>query len=144
MTANNAPRSPVATGPAHSQSSDASVDLPETSQESAAEIARRVATELHQLSKVTARIECAVSGLILNSPGGASGLHHDLQSLDSLGQMLDALAQFLNDMAAQIPPGWQFDPTKAASSIKLKDLAQRLANQKQTSQSQNNDECELF
>jgi len=113
-----------------------------TSQESAAEIARRVATELQQLSLVTARIECAVGGLILNSSGSASGLHQDLQSLDSLGQMLDALAQFLNDMASQIPQDWQFDPTKAASSLKLKDLAQRLSNQEQTPQ--NNSDCELF
>lgn len=109
-----------------------------SSREPAAEIARRVATELQQLSSVTARIECAVNGLILNSSTGTSGLHPDLQSLDSLGQMLEGLAQFLNDMATQIPSDWQFDPTKAASSLKLKDLAQRLGTQKQSNQTQNN------
>jgi len=119
-------------------------------QDSAADVARRVATELHQLSHLTSRIECAVSGLILNNPGAASDLHQDLQSLDSLGQMLEALAQFLNDMAVQIPPDWRFDPTHATSSIKLKDLAQRLNNQKESpeqinNQKQNNeDECHFF
>lgn len=115
-----------------------------SSHESAAEIARRVASELQQLSTVTARIECAVSGLILNSPGSTAGLHRDLQSLDSLGQMLDALAQFLNDMATQIPPNWQFDPTKAASAIKLKDLAQRLVNQKNEAATTRANDCDFF
>ena len=115
----------------------------EPAHEPAAEIARRVAHELHQLSSVTSRIECAVSGLMLNSSGTTPGLHRDLQSLDSLGQMLDALAQFLTDMAAQIPPDWTFDPTNAAASVKLKDLANRLANQNQENQNPDND-CEFF
>jgi len=143
MPVNSDPRSHVSTSPVQIPSSDASTSPPIASQEPAAEIARRVATELHQLGIVTARIECAVSGLILNNPGGASGLHQDLQSLDSLGQMLEALAQFLNVMATQIPPDWQFDPTKAASSVKLKDLAQRLSNQNEAKQTET-DECELF
>ena len=112
-------------------------------QEPAADIARRVAQELNQLSSITSRIECAIAGLMLDSPGIASGLHRDLQSLDSLGQMLEALAQFLTDMATQIPADWTFDPTHAASSLKLRDLANRLAN-KQESPSGQAAECDFF
>ena len=68
-----------------------------------------------------------VSGLMLANSGTGSGTVRELQSLDALGQSLEALAQFLDSAAAGMSPDWRLDPAKAASMLKLRGLAMRLA-----------------
>ena len=99
-----------------------------TGDASAGDVARRIAAELRELRKAVFQIECAVGGLLLANSSVGDGQHRDMQALDALGQSLEGLAQFLDSTAAQMRPEWQFDPAAAASALKLRDMAARLAN----------------
>lgn len=98
-----------------------------TGDEPAGNVTGRIAGELRQLRNAVFHIECAVGGLLLTDCNVGAGQHHDLQAHDTLGQSLEGLAEFLDSTAAQMRPEWQFDPAAAASALKLRDLAARLA-----------------
>lgn len=64
---------------------------------------------------------------LARASGLDEGAMQDLQSLDLFSQSLFGLADFLSDLAADIPAEWDADAVAAARNVRLSDLARRLS-----------------
>jgi hypothetical protein len=67
----------------------------------------------------------------------------DAQALDLLTQSLGAIADYLIDLAAGLPPDWLIDPRDAVARVSLAEMARRLAGA-HASDGQDSGELELF
>jgi hypothetical protein len=89
----------------------------------------RVAAELEGLYQDNRRIEELLGKILSQSRGADADAAIHLQGIDRLTQTLDALAQFLGELARGVDPSMTVDPTAAIGKIPLRDLALALAGQ---------------
>jgi hypothetical protein len=93
---------------------------------SVAELLRRMAQELRQLTPVVDNLQSLVGRLVSANVLQDTGMAHQLQHFDSLGQTLSAIADFAEALGGDAPPEWLLDPHSASRAVLLSDLAARL------------------
>lgn len=94
-----------------------------------ADLLRRMAQELRQLTPVVDNLQLLVGQLVSASAIRDSGVAHQLQHFDSLGQTLAAIADFADALSGDAPPEWLLNPHSASRAVLLSDLAARLVSQ---------------
>jgi hypothetical protein len=77
-----------------------------------------------ELAVLAGRCEALQAGLAPALQGGA--VIEEAQSLDLVTQSLAAVADYLNVLAAGLPPEWVVDAQPAAATVPLSELARRL------------------
>jgi hypothetical protein len=82
--------------------------------------------ELRVLGQTLGAVEHAVELLVSTSREADPRAIHGLQTIDLLGQTLVALAKFADELAPQVPPGWEIDVDHAVRGVTLAALAERL------------------
>jgi hypothetical protein len=107
----------------------------------------RTSTELRKLASVTDGIQHIVSQMLLDHRAKDLTSLIELQRLDLLSQSLGAIADFLEALAAKTPPHWSLDVKSASQSVKLAELALRLASATESAPGAHAapvEDCELF
>ncbi len=87
----------------------------------------RTSNELRKLALVTDGVQHLVGQMLLRQKANDVASLTELQRLDYLCQSIDAIADFLEALAASTPPHWSLDVKSASQSVKLSELALRLA-----------------
>ncbi len=91
-----------------------------------ADLLRRMAQELRDLTPVVENLQLLVGRLVLAGAIRDSGAAHQLQHFDSLGQTLAAIADFAEALGGDAPVEWLLNPHSASRAVLLSDLAARL------------------
>ena len=89
----------------------------------------RVAVELSVLHQSSCRVEDMLGTVLAQGGGGETPAAASLQGLDHFTQTLDALAQFLTELARGLDPSLTVDITAAIGKVPLRDLALALVGQ---------------
>ena len=87
----------------------------------------RTSNELRKLASVTDSVQHLVGQLLLEQRASEVESLIELQRLDHLCQSIGAIADFLEALAAKTPSHWSLDVKSACQSVKLSELATRLA-----------------
>jgi hypothetical protein len=87
----------------------------------------RTSNELRKLASVTDSVQHLVGQMLLDHQARDLATLVELQRLDHLCQSIAAIADFLEALAASTPPHWSLDVKSASKSVKLAELALRLA-----------------
>jgi hypothetical protein len=87
----------------------------------------RTSNELRKLASVTDGVQRIVSQMLLDHRANDLASLIELQRLDFLSQSIGAIADFLEALAASTPKHWSLDVKSASQSVKLSELALRLA-----------------
>ncbi|MEM9705024.1 MAG: hypothetical protein AAF850_02980 [Pseudomonadota bacterium] len=99
------------------------------------------ATELASLNKGMLNIQDALTDHFSANETKSDG--ERLQAIDAVTQSLEAVSEFLRELSDQCAPDWAANVDEAAASIKLRDVADRLAGREATP-SPNSGDFELF
>jgi hypothetical protein len=83
----------------------------------------RVTGELRRIEARLSKVEIAVGDVVLDAQSSLSQRFHDLQDLDHARQEVAGLAEFLGNLAGDVPSEWQVDACAASLSIALEALA---------------------
>ena len=86
-----------------------------------------VASELADLTETADRVQLVLGAVLVEAARNDARLLVENQSLDLLVQRLQGLRQFVGALSEAVPPAWSADPVRAAQTVGLSDLAQRLA-----------------
>jgi hypothetical protein len=86
-----------------------------------------VSSELSMLAVTSHRLQGPIGDVLKNSDAALPETVYDLQNLDRLTQMIEALADFMNQLSLQTQPDWFVDVEHAAKSLTLASLAARLS-----------------
>ncbi len=98
----------------------------------AAEVLRRTARELRDLTTTADQLQVALSSIITESSEQTSNQIYELQRLDYLKQSVDEISNFLQRLASDTPGDWKYDAIAAVDEIKLTALATRLSKTDET------------
>jgi hypothetical protein len=107
----------------------------------------RTSNELRKLASVTDSVQHLVGQMLLDHRAKDLASLLELQRLDHLGQSIAAIADFLEALAAGTPPHWSLDVKSASKSVKLSELALRLASATESgpaAHAASVGDCELF
>jgi len=91
------------------------------------EVLLRLAAELGNVAKDTDRLHRLVDGVEWSNVKEKHELIHSAQAIDAIEQTLSGLSDFVAALAALSPPDWEIAGETASRSVKLAELAARLA-----------------
>jgi hypothetical protein len=83
----------------------------------------RVTGELRRIEARLSTVEHAIGDAVLGAQSSLSRRFHDFQDLDRARQEVAGLAEFLDNLAGDVPSEWQVDACAASLSIALEALA---------------------
>lgn len=98
----------------------------QTKTESVPQLLDRAVAEMRDLTSVVNDLEALVGNLVLAGSFGSSHSIYDLQKLDRVRQNIGGIADFLDGISRSSAPEWSIETDKAAASVKLADLSERL------------------
>jgi hypothetical protein len=87
----------------------------------------RTSGELRRLASVADSVQHVVSQMLHDHRSNELTSLIELQRLDFLTQSIGAIADFLEALAANTPQHWSLDVKSASQSVKMSELALRLA-----------------
>jgi len=90
---------------------------------SIATVLARVTGELRRVEARLSTVEHAIGDVFLDAQSSLSQRFHDLQELDRARQEVAGLAEFLDNLAADVPSEWLVDACGASLSIALEALS---------------------
>ena len=90
---------------------------------SIATVLARVTGELRRVEARLSTVEHAIGDVVLDAQSSLSQRFHDLQELDRARQEVAGLAEFLDNLAADVPSEWLVDACGASLSITLEALS---------------------
>ncbi len=91
-----------------------------------ADVLSRISYELAHLSRLLEHFERFAAPLVVEAARRDADVLHQMQGFDHIGQKLSGLADFLAALAPAASDRWTVDPSAAARSVTLADLAARL------------------
>jgi hypothetical protein len=97
---------------------------------SARDVLLRTSHEVRMISDTAGDLQNLIGNLVIAGAFGGSESIYELQSLDKLCQNLDAVAEFLHALSESASPDWKMDVTRAAKTVKLSDVSERLTGRK--------------
>lgn len=92
------------------------------------DILSRVARELRDAARDTDRLHCLVDGVEWGNVKEKEELIRSAQLIDAIEQRLSGLSDFVSALAELAPDQWELEGHRASQSVKLSELAARLAN----------------
>lgn len=106
----------------------------------------RIERELRDLASASDELQTVISPALSVDQLLKTGLFPAVQSLDHMSQTLCAIADFVKAVASTVPNKWQIDPRSAAVVLSLADLAARLTQSKNDSETAklSRGDCEHF
>jgi len=90
---------------------------------SLATVLARVTGELRRVEARLSNVEHAIGDVVLHAQSSRSQRFHDLRELDRARQEVAGLAEFLDNLAADVPSEWLVDAFGASLSIALEALS---------------------
>jgi hypothetical protein len=90
---------------------------------SIATVLARVTGELRRIETRLAKLEHAIGDVVLDAQSSLSQRFHDLQELDRARQEVAGVVEFLDNLAADLPPEWLVNAGGASLSIALEALS---------------------
>ena len=90
---------------------------------SIATVLARVTGELRRIEARLSTVEHAIGDVVLGAQSSLSQCFHDLQELDRARQEVAGVAEFLDNLAADVPSEWLVDAGGASLSIALEALS---------------------
>ena len=90
---------------------------------SIATVLARVTGELRRVEARLSTVERAIGDVVLDARSSLSQRFHDLQELDRARQEVAGLAEFLDNLGADVPSEWLVDACSASLSITLEALS---------------------
>src|SRR5215510_14933875 len=87
----------------------------------------RTSNELRKLASVADNVQHIVGQMLRDHRADDIKSLIELQHLDYLRQSISAIADFLEALSASTPAHWSLDTKSASQSVKLSELAMRLA-----------------
>jgi hypothetical protein len=101
-------------------------ETPDAKTTPVADLLRRIARELRDLSRTVDDLQLSVGGLVSGGAAHDAGAMRQLQNFDSLGQTISGLADFTQALGGAAPEHWRLNPHPASRVVLLSDLAVRL------------------
>jgi hypothetical protein len=87
----------------------------------------RAGSELDAVVQMIHELEDVVGHAITSAKSTQELQIAELQQLDHVRQKIEGAAGFLNALTSILPPEWLVDPSLAAGTVSMSDLARRLA-----------------
>jgi hypothetical protein len=101
-------------------------ETPDAKTTPVADLLRRIAVELRDLTQTVDDLQLAVGGLVSSSAAHDACAMHQLQNFDALSQTLSGLADFTQALGDAASEHWRLNPHPASRVVLLSDLAVRL------------------
>ena len=90
------------------------------------DILATVSHEVRLLADSAGELQNLLGNLVFTVGAGGSSALYDLQALDRLSQSLEAMSDFVGELAKLSPPDWKIDATAASHAVGLAELGRRL------------------
>jgi hypothetical protein len=106
----------------------------------------RAGHELAHLAWLLENLQRHICPLMQEAAARDANILHQMQSFDHIGQIANAVGDFLAALALEAPRRWLVDPSAAARSVTLADLSSRLGftDEEKNSCSTAWGDCDLF
>jgi len=91
------------------------------------QVLKRVCEQLRESEVLIDELEELISDLLMSQTGLTSGGLSNLQNIDLIRQQIAGLGDFLDALKVHLPENWVVDIQRPCSSVRLAELAARLA-----------------